>query len=135
MTDARTVRLVLQGGVERAVRDLMLEVQANVIETTPVDVGWARANWIPNVGSRASSLPTPKTREARAAGVTGASARQQTGLAQLLVYKLENGPVFVSNSVPYIERHNAGSSTKAPANFVQIAITKAVNTISRRATA
>ncbi len=109
---------------ERVVTKITLDVTANLVEGTPVDVGWARANWIPSIGVPFSAnlsgmTPTP---------LDVAAANQERGVAtaRVLGYKLGLGKVFVTNNVPYVPRLNDGSSKQAPAGFVQRAIAKAI---------
>lgn len=110
---------------EHVVRKVTLDVTANLVATTPVDTGWARANWVPAIGAPAETglediTPTPDD-AARARG------QQQRALAGVATgYKTSQGRVFVSNNVPYIGELNDGKSTQAPAGFVQQAIYKAV---------
>ena len=115
---------------ERVVIKITLDVTANLTETTPVDTGWARANWVPAVGQRnrgsALRADTQLAREVRASFVPAAVAGQAAGQAQVAGYKLERGRVFVSTNVPYILRLNDGYSQQAPRGFVQNAVRKAV---------
>lgn len=97
---------------------LAVNAHAELVERTPRDTGWAKANWIP-------SLTVP------AVGIAGdpkgiSAAESEAGLAAILAFKLEDGAIFVSNNVPYIQRLDAGSSTQAPAGFVRQAIDKAL---------
>jgi len=122
------VRAIVRGLTqltERAIKKITLDVTANLIGTTPVDTGWARANWVPSIGLPVEedlSQASPTEQSASAAG-----ARQQGALAGVAAsYKLRMGSVFISNNVPYIVRLNEGSSSQAPAAFVQAAINKAV---------
>lgn len=114
---------------ERVVSDLAIEITANLVEDTPVDIGWARANWIPNIGAPAFSqfdrVPEP-------GDVPIAMARQSAGQASVKTsYSIADGPVFVSNNVPYIQRLNDGWSTQAPKGFVQAAVDRGVRTVQR----
>lgn len=128
MTSVRVVVKSLSGFTEKLVKRLALNVTANLVETTPVDTGWARANWVPQIGS-----PRSRTAGTRAAAENGQidSNPQSNGTLAVLGYKL--GPaIHISNNVPYIKKLNAGSSTQAPAAFVQSAILRAVKqTVSR----
>ena len=111
---------------ERLVVKITLDVTANLIEATPVDTGWAQANWVPSVGKRSRRRARSFPGRTPSAFVQAAVAKQSVGQAQAAGYKLERGRVFVSNNVPYILRLNDGSSQKAPAGFVQRAVRKAV---------
>lgn len=112
----------LNGLTEQMVKKITLSATANLIEDTPRDTGWARANWVPTIGA-------PK------GDVVGTSDKvsigdQQSGIARIATgYKLPLGRVFISNNVPYIGRLNDGSSKQAPAGFVQAAIFRAIRAI------
>lgn len=127
-TSVRVVVQDLRGFTERLVQRLALNVTALLIEDTPVDTGWARANWVPNIGTHHSS--TAGTRSDAEAGRIDRGP-QTAGQVAIAGYRL--GPaIFISNNVPYIKRLNAGSSRQAPAAFIQSAILRAVKaTVSR----
>ncbi len=124
----RQIRAIVKGMnrlTSRVITKITLDVTANLVETTPVDTGWARANWVPSIGQPALR-DLPSTRPDDAQVVAGAVAEQQTAKAGILGYALKMGRVFVTNNVPYILDLNDGSSKKAPVGFVQRAIAKAV---------
>ena len=104
---------------EKVIKKITLDTHANLIAATPVDLGWARANWIPAIG-------TPVTSPTGTPGGYSQSA-QLAGIASVATsYTLPRGKVFISNNVKYITKLNEGSSRQAPAGFVQNAISKAV---------
>jgi hypothetical protein len=107
----------LERKVERAVVELAVNVTANLTDSTPVDTGWARANWVP-------SLTAPFE------GVSGTEGRpgpeQGLGLAEVARFKLAHVKALVTNNVPYIRRLNAGHSQQAPSGFVETAIAQAL---------
>lgn len=111
MASRAAIMAALERRVEQAVARVAVNVTHELVATTPVDTGWARANWIPAVGSPARG--------------TGQS-RQAAGLAEVVAFKLADGQAFVSNNVPYIRRLNGGSSKQAPSNFVEHAVAKGV---------
>ena len=116
----------LEGVAEQIIKKLTLDAVANLVKApseggTPVDTGWARANWFANVG-----VPTTETAGDPEDVAAATAQQQQAGLGSVLAYKLVAGPVFISNNVPYILRLNEGSSKQAPAGFVQKAIQLAV---------
>lgn len=115
--------------VKKVVTDVVANLVAAPMEGgTPVDTGWARANWIPNIGS-----PVKVPRGSRTA-VGRASASQERGVATVLAsYTVTKGKVYISNPVPYIVFLNEGSSKQAPAGFIQRAVRKAVTTDLRAA--
>ena len=118
----RQLRFIMRGLTElaeRVVSKVSLDITANLVEATPVDTGWARANWVPSIGS--------PFKEITGNDDNVSDVEQQKGVTEVATnYSLERGPVFISNNVPYITHLNDGSSTQAPAGFVQVAIHKAV---------
>lgn len=124
MTDqVKAVVRALEKVTEQVIVRLSLNVTANLVETTPVDTGWARANWLPAIGTPSlgsgSSKPDPSL-------IPGQAASQQAAIAKLTAYRLGRGSVFISNNVPYIGRLNDGSSRQAPSGFVQAAVREGV---------
>ena len=122
MADERgQIRAIVRGlnrVTSRVVAKITLDLVANLIETTPVDTGWAKANWVPRIGRTLNDpVGEPGTSDA---------SEQLLGQARVLSYKVEEGKVFVTNNVPYIEILNEGHSPKQAAGFVQRAIRKAV---------
>lgn len=114
---ANIVRLINKA-TESICKGIVLDFTRFVIEDTPLDTGWARANWIPSVGSPVESP----------AGFPGEvqTSFQQGGIAEIEGYRLSDGPIYVSNNAPYIESLNAGSSSQAPAGFVETDIDRAI---------
>ena len=110
---------------ERVVRGIALDLHGNLVEATPVDTGYARANWVPRVGRpQPRAVGTPGS-----GGVGAAQAAANGGVNQVLGYRLAQGRVHVTNNVPYIEALNAGHSPQAPAGFVQRSIRDAVRAV------
>lgn len=108
---------------------LGLEVTANLREDTPRDTGWARANWVPAIGSPAPG-PDERTGRPTPGEVSAALSRASQGEASLNSYDLEQGSIFVSNGVPYIVPLNEGSSAQAGSGFVQASAERAVRSLS-----
>ena len=115
--------------VAKAVKTLEFELVANLVEATPVDTGWARANWVGSVGAPFDGVDGEPAKHGEA---TTAGELQKTGQAAVLAYGVAQGDVYVSNNVPYINRLDLGSSTQAPAGFVETAISEALATVSSR---
>lgn len=114
----RTVIEQLDRFTAMLITRLTLSITSELVIATPVDTGWARANWIPQIGA---PLDSP-VGQRDASGVSSAGARQSIGLASILTYTLNSGPIFISNNVPYITDLNEGTSRQAPAGFVQDSI-------------
>lgn len=121
--DRRLIVAALGRDLSRVSRDLMTNVHAALVDTTPVDTGWAKTNWIPSVG--APVLETAGTRAEAEAGSLDRSP-QDAGLARVRAYELKDGDLYDVNNVPYIQKLNAGSSAQAPAAFVQSAILRGI---------
>lgn len=130
MTDQIEVILgALNQFTERQVKRIALNLDANLRESTPVDTGWARANWILKIGG--PSEGTAGTRAEAESGHIDSTPQDAGVLAVAAGYKL-GPPIYETNNVPYIGKLNAGSSTQAPAAFVQGAIVRAVEqTVAR----
>ena len=113
--------------IERAVIKVTTDVTAELTRATPVDTGWARANWLP-------SLTQPRRQPAgqrSAAGVAQAVAEKAIGIARVLAYRVRHGVVYITNNVQYIQLLNEGHSGQAPSGFVQTAIVRALASFRR----
>ncbi len=104
--------------VTRVVILLAVRITENIIRTTPVDTGFAKASWIPSVGAPVQSVAGSREAVNRSA--------QDAGVARLKTYKLGQGVIHIVNNVPYIADLNDGSSAQAPAAFVQGGIVRGI---------
>lgn len=102
--------------LSKKVRAVALEIDRILVQTTPVDTGRARANWLP-------TLNTPSKEKVDA----GAPADI---LPVLGAYKITD-TIFITNNLPYIQRLNDGYSKQAPAGFVEAAIAAVKRTIKK----
>ena len=128
MTTRQVVISELQAFTERLVKRLALNVNAELIEATPVLTGWAQANWVPNIGSPFEGTAGERPADQNTNPDRGPQSR---GIASIITYRL--GPeIHQTNNVPYIELLNAGSSSQAPAAFVQASILRAVRRTQTR---
>lgn len=107
---------------------LALNIDANLRENpplgTPIDTGWASANWVPSVGE--PKFLDSDQKDPSPADIAARAAVADEGRNAVLGWKPANGAIFVTNSVPYIQPLNNGHSTQSPRGFVQIAIEKAI---------
>lgn len=106
---------------ERVVKRLGFQISTELIVATPVDTGWARANWIISIGQPHQNVAG--SRDAISRGEQG------NGQARLLVYRRNQGNIWISNNVPYIQALNDGHSKQAPAGYIEAAINTAVRKI------
>lgn len=108
----------LAGEAKALVLDIARNLRVAPPEGTPVQTGHARRNWIPSAGQ-------PHSGE-----VDGDEYAQ--GLAAVLAWKVGDGPLWVSNSAPYIQRLNDGHSKQSPAGFVERAVDMALAKAQQR---
>lgn len=115
---ADKVRAQLDALMGNVVRDLTLEIAANLTRDCPVDTGHARRNMVPSIGS-------PHEGE-------DDGAAQSAGQAAVLSYRIGQGDTYVANRVPYIGRLILGSSAQQPAGWDLSAVDEAQRTIQER---
>lgn len=135
----------LEAEYERIVIDLVVEMVANLRESTPVDTGHARANWVPSVGSPFRGVDgktfvakrgSKKKGYAKGDNVstsTGAAAAR--GDAAILSYTLAKGNTYISNNIDYLVGPgslNDGHSSQAAAGWIEAAVSRAIATTARR---
>ena len=123
--DVRAVVRGLEKFTTRVITKITLDVVANLVETTPIDTGWARANWVPSIGT--SFIANLEGIQPDGPLAAKSADEQAAAVAEVLAnYKLDRGSVFVTNNVTYISELNEGKSRQEPAAFVQRAIEKAI---------
>lgn len=108
----------LKGSAEKLAIDLILSINANLLATNPVLTGFSRSNWL-------LSVATP-IRSTAGTLLSIDTSAQEAGIGQILRWKFEQGSAYLVNNVDYIGKLNAGSSAKAPAMFVEMAIAKGI---------
>lgn len=107
----------LNGDVGEILRNLTINITAELRKETPRDTGFAAAMWVPNIGSPFRGEPSSPA---------AAQAAQQSGLAQAASIQDGSRDVFISNNTTYIQRLNEGYSKKAPAGYVQAIVEREV---------
>ena len=135
---ARNSVQVVVDELDRFINDVMKKLALDLVAVlasapseggTPIDTGWASANWIPYIGSPRSS-PSGSRPDNAVHGQNNASrADQEAGSAAVATgFKHDSGAALgVSNAVPYIiDLNDVPSSTQAPRGFVQKAMHKVV---------
>lgn len=130
-TLARNVREFARVGVpgeyRRLVTAVALELQRRLILKTPRDTGRAAGNWqLSRVNPIRSVLP--------AEGQTRSeSVRLELSKSQDRMAAFQAGQtVFVANNVEYVQYLNQGTSSQAPAMFVEAAIDEVNSTFRSR---
>lgn len=100
-----------------------LVINQIVILATPVDTGRARANWQVGLGG-------PITEEIMEEDKTGAATISRNN--SRLAVRRPRQIIFLSNNVDYINELNRGSSSQAPANFVELAVAAGAAFLKRK---
>ena len=110
--------------MDRFFRSICLDVYRNIIIGTPVDTGRARSNWV--LGINALPADSNTQSDPGSYGVPGGKAANNitTANAKLKASESRLRSVFITNSVPYIEALEEGSS-KQNSRFVDKAIRRA----------
>jgi hypothetical protein len=111
-----------------------LELQRGIVVATPVDKGRARGNWQVAQGSPASGDVAPNgfPGESSAARGAAATAAALTQGAQAAAETKPFSKTYVSNRLPYIEALNEGTSTQAPAGFIETAVNRVRRIVAGR---
>ena len=114
----------LEQATERGAQALVMDIHSKLVPGTPKDTGWAQSNWIGSVGNPVSKPIGSKQRIDNSA--------QVAGLKELSTWKFVQGPAYITNNVPYIQKLNSGWSGQAPAGFIEAVVQDAVDTANRR---
>ncbi len=105
----------LTKGIERTIRAITDEISTRLVNDpgTPVDTGFARANWRPSLNAPISSALTSNdpSGDATVARIQVVARRYRVG-----------DTLFIRNNAPYIIALDEGSSPQAEAGFVRTAI-------------
>lgn len=104
-------------GAEKVVRKAALAADAALVLSTPVDTGRARGGWLAAVDSIALET-VPKLDKSG----TEALAQAREVISQ---WRLGDGTIFLSNSVPYIVPLEEGHSKQAPQGMTRHGIAAA----------
>ncbi len=107
---------------EKAVRRAAVAADTTVVLATPFDTGRARANWITSIGSPLFFHVGDPEDEFDKSG--GPALAQGKGV--ISGWRLRAGPIFITNSLPYIVELDGGSSTQAPNGMSAQAVVAAV---------
>jgi len=140
---ARNAVQVVVAELDRFINDVMKKLALDLVAIlssapseggTPIDTGWASANWIPYIGKPKGS-PVGTRPENKERKLNNASrAAQETAVAQVAIgYRhQDNNTITVSNAVPYIIELNDGNSKQAPSGFVQKAAHRVVREFRKK---
>lgn len=121
----------LQKSVDKLVQKISLTADQAIVLATPVDTGAARSNWLVSINTpRIDTIP-PYAPGSKLGLGEGANAQGALSQAQAVTLSRKSGQkIFIVNNLPYIGRLNEGSSKQAPAGFINIGVTQAVNAVT-----
>ncbi|MCM1497284.1 MAG: hypothetical protein NC124_02345 [Clostridium sp.] len=114
----------LKGKIQDTAKGIATDITAELMVNTPIDTGFCASNWVASKGEPFTGLAGSRTSHS---DVTVDRNPQQSGLSSLQSYTLNDGDIYITNNTDYIQKLNSGSSTQAPAGFVETAIDVAVN--------
>jgi hypothetical protein len=118
-TQMRQLATVVQARVPQLVATVAQHVVEDVARENPVLTGQSSANWKTAIGSPDTSWDQ---------GANHLGGQHSIDEARSALVALAMGQtVYITNNVPYIIDLNNGSSTKAPAGFVEMAIVDALH--------
>lgn len=128
--DIAAAKLQIENVTNETIIDVTLRIHATLVSNppagTPIDLGWASANWFINIGAPTSG--NGGNVDDAGAQVSAREAQQGATVARFVTsYDYTTGQsVHIGNNVPYINRLNNGWSNQAPAGFVDDATQEAV---------
>jgi hypothetical protein len=106
-------------------KQVVQEIVLEVVPDTPVATGQARSNYFTTNGSADTS--------STAFGPFTKNGYQSINRMRTALQSAKPGvPMHVTNNLPYIARLNEGYSLQAPANFIEIAISRGRAIIQRQ---
>jgi hypothetical protein len=118
-------------GGDSVVRKAALACDQAVVTATPVDKGTARSNWIVQVDT-ASEEVIPAYLEGKAGTTAAANVQGALDQASRTVAGYDgdvSSEIHITNNLPYIAKLNAGTSSQAPAGYVEDGVAAAVAAI------
>lgn len=110
---------IVEAELDKIGRAVGLELVGGLVRVTPKDTGRAAGNW--NISEGAEDASTSDARRPPDALKEGAVAIQ--------AFRLSKEDLYATNGLPYIGPLNDGSSTQAPAGFVQLEARRVGRTI------
>ena len=116
----------LQRATVKETKALLLDINSDLVEQSPVDLGWFTANWIPGIGNLgANTKPVGEPEQFTFDSQLRGEAKVATSL------KFGQN-AFVGNSTPYADILARGGSSQAAAGWVEDIINSRVAKSNRR---
>lgn len=114
--EAEELQKVLEKDIGKIMKYAALKITQELVKATPVDTGFARASWIPSIGK--------PTDQVGGSPSTPSNNAQAQGQASILRYTVDQGDIYITNNVNYMEWLNLGHSEQAEHEFVEDAIAR-----------
>lgn len=116
---------VIPVNVKRGLRETVLVIDQVLVVATPVDTGRARSNWIVGSGPSTRAIDAYVPGEEGLTG--GANAEAALRQARDFLDSTDISVIYLSNNLSYIQYLNEGTSTQAPAGFIEAAVQAGVD--------
>jgi hypothetical protein len=121
-TELRAISPQLSKAVSDASKEAAIAIVTDLATVTPVDTSKALSNWRIGINQR-PALAINAFNPGKQGSTQTESAQATIEAARLaLATKKPGDIVWISNVLPYIDLLNKGSSTQAPAGFVERAV-------------
>jgi len=120
--------------IDRAMRRLVIRLYQGLTSASPVDTGFFRGRWVPILGRADRSFTIDRPADRVVAKATGArlfAKHQALALAFSKSYRANQGPLSIVNSTSYAIFLDQGTSSQAPAQFVERETRRAVRATQR----
>lgn len=114
----------IEAGVNALAINVASTVQAGLTIETPVDTSRALSNWRVNLGSRSDFSVLAHFPGERGSTYSSSGSMARALARSVLTARIPGQPIYISNAVRYIIYLNDGSSSQAPAGFVQTEVSK-----------
>ncbi len=108
-------------GHSKLVRTYALEGFGRIIQSTPVDKGFARNSWHADIDKEPTSFRESSDKSGREAMSSVRSAANS--------FSDRNSEIYLTSNAPYMRKLNDGHSEQAPSNFIPLAMQSAASAI------
>lgn len=112
-------------GATAIVKQTAQTVDENVVRGTPVDTGRARSNWVVTKNAPFGGVIPPYSPGTKLGISETGNAAGAIGQGSLVIATfrlLKDTTIYITNNIGYVRKLNDGSSTQAPAGFIEAAI-------------
>lgn len=122
----------LNRNLTRTMKEVIGEILETVVKTTPADEGTAKSNWQVGIPGRPTGiLPAYVPGKKGSTAKVNENAAIDKGAGVIAQYVPGNN-VHLTNNLPYIGLLNDGSSSQAPAGFVEQAVLRGRESLKRK---